>query len=285
MVLPRPTEIEGVAELAACHDRRSAMMRTLAAGRSRFPTLALAVVGLVLGACVQSTTPSPSPSVAVPSPSPSVAMPSPSAAPTQTTIASPEAAAALVLAADPRFAGLKAEDPNLIGQCCFYAATRAADGFAVTIEIGWGDCQAGCISRHHWFYTVAADGAIHLDREDGPAVPAGVPGPGDGTTGGVIGIRGIATAGPVCPVVTPDDPNCADRPVVGALVHVIDATGTEVATMETDATGAFVVTLPPGRYRVVPDPVEGLMGTAAPVVVTVGAGLILVNLSYDTGIR
>jgi hypothetical protein len=283
MVPPRPTEFEGAAELEPCHDRRSAMMRTLPAGRTRFATLALAVGALVLGACVQSTTPSPSSSIA--SPSSPIASPSPSAAPTQTTIASPEAAAALVLGSDPRFAGLKPEDPNLIGQCCFYTATQAANGFAVTIEIGWGDCPAGCTDRHHWFYTVATNGTIHLDREDGPAVPPGVPGPGDGTTGGVIGIRGIATAGPVCPVAKPNDPNCADRPVVGALVHVIDATGTEVATMETDATGAFVVTLPPGRYRVVPDPVEGLMGTAAPVVVTVGATLAQVQLMYDTGIR
>jgi hypothetical protein len=284
MVPPRHTEFDGAAELEPCHDRRSAMMRTLPAGRSRFATLALAVVGLVLGACVQSTTPSP-PSPSVASPSLSVTSPSPSAAPTQTTIASPDAAAALVLGSDPRFAGLKLEDPNLIGQCCFYTATQAADGYAVTIEIGWGDCPAGCTDRHHWFYTVATDGTIHLDREDGPAVPSGVPGPGDGTTGGVIGIRGMATAGPVCPVVTPDDPACADRPVVGALVHVIDATGTEVATLETDAAGAFVVSLPPGRYRLVPDPVTSLMGTAAPVVVTVGTSLVQVQLTYDTGIR
>jgi hypothetical protein len=252
------------------------MIRTFLVGRFRHATLVLAIASLALGACGQSASPA--------SPSP-IATASSSTAPTPTLITSSEAAAALVLGSDARFAGLKAEDPNLIGQCCFYTAAQAGTGYAVTIEIGWGDCQAGCISRHHWFYAVATDGSIHLDREDGPAVPAGVPGPGDGTTGGVIGIRGIATAGPVCPVSAPGDPACADRPVVGAHVHVIDATGIEVATMETDATGAFVVTLPPGRYRIVPDPVEGLMGTASPVVVTVGTGLVLVRLPYDTGIR
>jgi hypothetical protein len=190
----------------------------------------------------------------------------------------------LVLASDARFAGLGAQDPNLIGQCCFWTATPAADGFDVTIEVGWGDCPAGCINRHHWFYSVATDGTIHLDREDGPPVPAGVPGPADGTTG-VVGIRGIAAAGPVCPVVRPNDPNCADRPVAGATVHVFDATGLEVATLETDATGSFVVALPPGRYRVQGDAVEGLMGTAPPVDVTVAATLELVQLAYDTGIR
>jgi hypothetical protein len=170
----------------------------------------------------------------------------------------------------------------MIGQCCFYTATPAAGGFTVTIEIGWGDCPAGCIDRHRWIYSVKTDGTIHLDREDGPPVPAGIPAP---DAGGVIGIRGVATAGPVCPVVRPNDPACADRPVAGATVHVIDSTGTEVATLETDAAGTFVVTLPPGRYRVVPDPVEGLMGTAAPADVTVGATLAQVQLIYDTGIR
>jgi hypothetical protein len=45
------------------------------------------------------------------------------------------------------------------------------------------------------------------------------------------------------------------------------------------------VTLPPGRYRDVADPVAGLMRTAPPVEVTVGSGLAQVELMYDTGIR
>jgi hypothetical protein len=253
--------------------------------RSFATAILLPAILALVGGCASGPAPTPRVSPApIPSAAPSAAQSSPNPS-INLPITTPDAAAALVIASDPRFAGLKPEDPNLIGQCCFYTATRAADGYAVRIEIGWGDCPAGCTDRHHWFYAVATDGTIQLDREDGPAAPAGVPGPGDGTTGGIIGIRGIATAGPVCPVVTPNDPNCADRPVVGALVHLIDATGTEVATLETDATGAFVVTLPPGRYRLVPDPVEGLMGTAAPVVVMVGTTLAIVQLTYDTGVR
>jgi hypothetical protein len=266
------------------------MLRTLRTNPFRAPVPLLLIGLLILGACSPTATPLPSaaPSGSSPSGSPtgSPAGSAPaSSAPGPTSISSPEAAAAAVLASDPRFAGLTAKDPDLIGQCCFYTVTPAADGYTVTIEIGWGDCPAGCIDRHHWFYAVRTDGTIRLDREDGPPVPAGIPAPGGGTTGGVIGIRGIATAGPVCPVVQPNDPACADRPVAGALVHVIDATGTEVATLETDATGVFVVSLPPGRYQVVPDPVPGLMGTAAPSDVTVGATLALVQLVYDTGIR
>jgi len=247
--------------------------------RSRAATVLL-VMGLLIGACTSTATPPPPPS-----PSPSFGQPSPSVVPGPTTISSADAAAAIVLASDPRFTGLKAQDPNLIGQCCFYAVTPAGDGFAVKIEIGWGDCPAGCINRHHWSYTVSKDGKIQLDQEDGPPLPPGVPAGGGGTTSGVIGIRGTATAGPVCPVMRPGDASCADRPVVGALVHVLDATGTEVATLETDAAGAFVVTLPPGRYRVAADPVQGLMRTAPAVDVTVGSGLEVVQLTYDTGIR
>lgn len=238
--------------------------------------LALVVVGIAVIACNPSAAPLPS------SPTGSA---SSSVGPTSTTITSAQAAAALVIGSDPRFAGLTAEDPNLIGQCCFYSIAPAADGYVVTIEVGWGDCPAGCIDRHHWIFSVKTDGTIHLDREDGPPVPSGVPGSSDGTTSGVIGIRGVASAGPICPVVRPNDSNCANRPVEGATVHILDATGTEVATLETDAAGAFVVTLPPGRYRVVPDPVPGLMRNAAPQDVTVGTGLAQIQLTYDTGIR
>ena len=234
----------------------------------------LIAFGLAFGACSPGTTRSAPPSRS----------PAPSIAPGPTTITAPEAAAGLVLAADPRFAGLAAQDPNRIGQCCFWTATPTPTGYAVTLEIGWGDCPAGCINRHHWFYSVATDGTVHLDREDGPPVPAGIPGPADGTTG-VIGIRGIATGGPVCPVARPNDPACADRPVAGATVHVLDVTGTEVATMETDTTGTFVVALPPGQYRLVADPVQGLMRAPQPTDVTVGATQVTVQLTYDTGIR
>ena len=253
--------------------------------RRRPPTARLACVAgllLALAACTTvAPTPRPSPS-SPPSSRPPTA--EPSATPLPTTIDSAEAAAALVLGSDSRFAGLKVRDPNMIGQCCWWTATQRDGGYDVTVEIGWGDCPAGCIERHRWSYRVTPEAALSLVDENGPPLPSGIPGPDDGTTGGP-GIRGIASAGPVCPVVNPNDPSCADRPVAGATIHVIDATGVEVATLETDATGAFVVTLPPGQYRVRADAVEGLMGTAPPVDVTVGPGLAVVQVQYDTGIR
>jgi hypothetical protein len=45
------------------------------------------------------------------------------------------------------------------------------------------------------------------------------------------------------------------------------------------------VTLPSGSYTVEPQPVEGLMGTPAPVAVSVGGDFVTVDLAYDTGIR
>jgi hypothetical protein len=98
----------------------------------------------------------------------------------------------------------------------------------------------------------------------------------------------VAVAGPTCPVVSdPPDPDCDDRPVDGAVIRVRDESGGEVARMTTDADGNATVELAPGRYVLVPQPVEGLMGTAAPIEVTLVEGMAgePVTVAYDTGIR
>ena len=255
---------------------------------TRTPTSALlALLVLVAGACgsgASAPSPTGSPSAAPPSPSSSVVLP----------ITTPDQAAQLVVAGDARFKGIGPRDPNLIGGCCFYEAADNGDGsFGVTIEIGWGDCPSGCLNRHHWVYSVAADGTIALQREDGPPVPpdAGSGGGAGSSDGGAgilpagPGIAGQALAGPMCPVVKPGDPSCNDRPVAGASILIRDATGTVVAQMTTDADGRFHVSVPPGAYRVEPQPVEGLMGGANTIEVTVGATFKEVQIAYDTGIR
>jgi hypothetical protein len=103
-----------------------------------------------------------------------------------------------------------------------------------------------------------------------------------------IGVGGIVVAGPTCPVVTdPPDPDCADRPVAGAVLVVVDANGEEAARITSAADGTFSVALAPGRYRIVPQPVEGLMGTASELDVTVEVGEAPgeLTIAYDTGIR
>ena len=118
---------------------------------------------------------------------------------------------------------------------------------------------------------------------------------GGGATGsttttlpGPVGeIAGRVLAGPVCPVETsPPDPACDDRPVPGAVIVVTRSEGSPVVTVTSDAAGRFSLTLPPGAYRLTPQPVEGLLGTAAPADVVVGAGATTdVIVTYDTGIR
>ena len=68
---------------------------------------------------------------------------------------------------------------------------------------------------------------------------------------------------------------------------VVDAQGQEVARTTSDAEGAFTLSLVAGEYQLVPQPVEGLLGTASPipVVVVEGAEVEPVTIVYDTGIR
>jgi hypothetical protein len=118
------------------------------------------------------------------------------------------------------------------------------------------------------------------------------PGGGPSTTPAAsiagVTVEGKVVAGPSCPVVTePPQPGCADRPVSGAVVLVLDADGTRAARLVSDARGAVNVALAPGRYRLVPQPVAGLMGTAPEQELTVRRGEAVDDLviAYDTGIR
>jgi hypothetical protein len=239
------------------------------------PILALAAVAAIVVGCAGGAG-----STQPPGPSPST--------PT-VTVTTPEQAAARVAEVIPGFAGIGPKDPNIIGGCCFWEAVQTGDGFEVTFEVGWGDCQAGCIERHRWTYTVSREGAVSLLTEGGDAVPSGLPGPGGSSTGGIVpggsGIQGRVLAGPTCPVVTLNDPSCNDRPVPGATILVLDIRGTEVARLLTDANGNYAVALPSGPYTIEPQPVEGFMRVAEPVAVTVGDGVASVDLAYDTGIR
>ena len=215
---------------------------------------------------------------------------SPSAAPAGIT--TPEAAAARVGEVNPTLAGIGPRDSDVIGACCSWTATATADGFRVEFEVGWGDCPAGCIDRHHWTYNVSSDGRVELVAESGPPVPSGIPGAagGGGDIGGGIlpggsGIVGRALAGPTCPVVTEGDPACDERPLAGVTVLVLDVNGTEIARLQTDADGRYAVTLPPGPYTVEPQPAEGVLRTPEPIAVTVEGSFVTVDLAYDTGIR
>jgi hypothetical protein len=196
-------------------------------------------------------------------------------APSVTPLTSGEAVD-LVLGQNPLFAGLAPRDPELIGQAAWYEVTTTDDPWRVEIRVGWGDCPAGCISEHRWTYAVSSTGDVDLVEESGDPLPA------------ESGVSGTVTAGPTCAVVTdPPDPSCADRPVAGAVLVVTTLAGVEVDRTTSDAEGRFALSLAPGAYRLEPQPVEGLMGTAAPVEFTVepGAQALDLVIGYDTGIR
>jgi hypothetical protein len=100
-------------------------------------------------------------------------------------------------------------------------------------------------------------------------------------------VTGHVHAGPVCPVQqNPPDPACADNPVSGATLVIVDDAGDRVAEIRTDASGDFEATLPAGDYTLVPQPVDGLLGTAPSQTFTTGRGLApVLDVAYDTGIR
>jgi len=101
-------------------------------------------------------------------------------------------------------------------------------------------------------------------------------------------LRGVAMAGPVCPVVTqPPDPACDDRPVAGAEIVVRNEAGESVARVTTAEDGSFSVPVGAGRYELLAQTVDGLLGTPAPIEVVVVEGIDPepVVVAYDTGIR
>ena len=102
-------------------------------------------------------------------------------------------------------------------------------------------------------------------------------------------VVGTVTAGPVCPVErSPAPPNCAPRPVAGAVVIASDANGRELARTTSAADGTYRLTVgQTGTVVITALPVTGLTRAPAPATVTLdGPGAVVqVNLEYDTGIR
>jgi len=108
------------------------------------------------------------------------ASPAPTVRPTPTPIAanvaSPQDAAAIVIASNPVFAGTTQLNPDVIGASKWWTAAPLTDGgYQIEITVGWGDCMAGCIERHMWTYEVKRDGALRLISEQGDEVPVDLP--------------------------------------------------------------------------------------------------------------
>lgn len=225
-----------------------------------------------------SPTPTGSPGA---SPQPTATAPSPTL-PAVIEVRLPAHAAAVVFAHE-HIAPMAPLMPDVIGQSSWYEAYTEADGFAVKVTVGAGDCQAGCIERHTWTYHVDFDGTVTLVGDEGDDI--GLPS-AEGTAD-PLSLRIALIAGPVCPVVQdPPDPACAPRPVTNAEVRVFNSAGQQVTAGISDDQGLILMQLPGGAYYVVPAPVDGLMGTAdALAFAAVGGDQVALVLSYDTGIR
>ena len=122
------------------------------------------------------------------------------------------------------------------------------------------------------FATVAVLGACTpLTGPDGPAPAVD------------SGIEGQGLVGPMCPVMREGEP-CPDQPFQ-ATITILNPNGKEVARVESDAQGHFLVDLEPGTYTLRPEPGEGI-AHASEQSVTVGEGQFTqVVVSYDSGIR
>jgi hypothetical protein len=94
-------------------------------------------------------------------------------------IDTPAEAHEAVLATGAPFDDFVFLDGGLIGASQYFEVKGdpgSAATWVVTYTHGWGDCQAGCISRHTFVYLVdPVTGDATFDRQEGDALPADAP--------------------------------------------------------------------------------------------------------------
>ena len=97
-------------------------------------------------------------------------------------------------------------------------------------------------------------------------------------------VRGHVLAGPTCPVERPGDPACRPVPVAG-VVRFMQGAGL-AASARLDATGAFAVDLPVGKYTITVDTGTNGLPICTPVDVDAVANSdAIADVECDTGIR
>lgn len=69
-------------------------------------------------------------------------------------------------------AGIRYAEPNaLVGGDRDITASAANGGWSIEYSLGWGDCPAGCISRHYWTFAVTGAGAVNFLGSRGNPAP------------------------------------------------------------------------------------------------------------------
>ncbi|MDX6520988.1 MAG: hypothetical protein QOF08_1593 [Gaiellales bacterium] len=114
---------------------------------------------------------------------------------------------------------------------------------------------------------------------------------GCGQAGGDSAARGrlavVVAAAPTCPVEQLSEP-CDPRPVNAASLLVERPNGDRVLelTVHAGRADSGSAGLAAGRYQLVAQKANGVLGTPAPVAFTIHAGGVTrLTLTYDTGIR
>ncbi|MFH0715069.1 MAG: hypothetical protein V1847_04840 [Candidatus Diapherotrites archaeon] len=122
----------------------------------------------------------------------------------------------------------------------------------ITFWKGWGDCPAGCISKHYWEFTVSQEGNVSKTSEYGDVLP------GNGVLQGFVNNT-------TCPGACQADKNYS-TPVANWEMMAIPADSpTTPYTFQTDANGHFSVELPAENYTLKTGP-ETAGETCAPKV-------------------
>lgn len=102
-------------------------------------------------------------------------------------------------------------------------------------------------------------------------------------------VTGVLTSGPTCPVETvPPNPSCAPKPVFGATVVAAYDDGRQVARAISNSDGSYSLDLPEGTYTLTPMPFGNKMmraPDAKSITLGPGTGRLVVDFTYDTGIR
>jgi carboxypeptidase family protein len=100
--------------------------------------------------------------------------------------------------------------------------------------------------------------------------------------GSVSGIEGRVTIRPVRPV---ERRGASNEGAYQAKIRVLDASGREVAMVESDATGRFRVPLPPGSYVLRPESPGRYPRASEQHVVVRPGDMTDVTIVYDSGMR
>lgn len=152
------------------------------------------------------------------------------------------------------------------------------------------DCRA-------WYYEFDGRGEVDLKATSSVV---GVPeydvrfvvGPTDSSssaagTGSRVIVQGSVLLGPTCPVEqNPPQPGCAPKPYETTIKILPAGSLTPLATVSSNASGTFSVSLAPGTYTLQAQGGNGVPPTCRPLAVTVKAGAAqTVTIQCDTGIR